>query len=328
MRLIAILSVILSVSVANVYAVNSDSSSPVIGSHSAIVDQAQSLDNSPITTINSLAGLGVIASTERGGLFLYNGRKWTSLGKTSDNEQISQVAFISGQIYVLSTANNLYVVNYHSKKWQILQPTKNIKVWDIAANANSLYIAGVNSDNYLLKSGKLQKLPQLDIKSIYVSSDQEVYAGSSTGDLYRYSQGFLAKGWQKVAGLDGYSKPLWSINKSSVLGVIAGTDDGNIVRYDKDTDSLQPIGNPILSQFDHSKVWYLQSDANRVYTVTDNGSLYIYSDGYWKKHEITVGSESDVKVWSIYLSGNILYVGTETGMVIAYNLKSSNMDIL
>ena len=328
MRLIAILSVILSISVANVYAITSDSSSAVAGNHSVVVGQVQALDHSPITTINNLAGLGILASTERGGLFLYNGKKWGSLGNTPDNEPIYRIAFISGQIYALSAANKLYVVNFHSKKWQILSLTKSIKVWDMVSNGNSLYLVGINNDNYLLQKGKLQKLPPLDIKSLFISSTQEVYAGSSSGDLYRYSQGFLAKGWQKIAGLDGYSKPLWSINKSSALGVIAGTEDGNVVRYDKDTDSLQPIGNPILSQFDHSKVWYLQADANRVYTVTDNGSLYIYNDGYWKKHEIIIGRESDIKVWSIYLSGSILYIGTETGMVIAYNIATDRMVVL
>lgn len=324
--------ILLSVCTLNSFAVSGNSSASVSApAHSqadSSVQQNKSLDHSPVTTLNTISAGVILASTERGGLFLYRNQRWASLGNAPDGQQIYRTAVLNGSIYVLTAANIVYQVNASAKKWQLLPITKNLKIWDIAAAGDSVYLAGTNGDNYLLQKGKLKKLPSLEIKSLYAVSEHEVYAGDASGQLYRFTDKLLDKGWKKEASLDGYNKPIWSINKSPVEGIIAGTDNGNVVKYDKDTDSLQPIGNPILSQFDNSKVWYLQADSENIYTVTDNGSLFVYHDGYWKKHAINIANETDCKIWSIYISDKTLYIGTESGMVIAYNLVSEKISIL
>ncbi|AUR52256.1 hypothetical protein [Aquella oligotrophica] len=327
-----ILLILLSACTLNSFAVSGSSpatmSTPSRAHTAGVSQQNKSLDHSPVTTLNTISTGVILASTERGGLFLYRNQRWTSLGNSPDGQQIYRTAVLDGVIYVLTASNILYQVNPSAKKWQLLPITKNLKIWDIAATGDLVYLAGSNGDNYLLQKGKLKKLPSLEIKSLYAVSEHEVYAGDASGQLYRFTGKLLDKGWKKEASLDGYNKPIWSINKSPVEGIIAGTDNGNVVKYDKDTNSLQPIGNPILSQFDNSKVWYLQADSENIYTVTDNGSLFVYHDGYWKKHAINIANETDCKIWSIYISGKTLYIGTESGVVLAYNLVTDKISIL
>ncbi|MCF6808643.1 hypothetical protein L3V79_09625, partial [Thiotrichales bacterium 19S9-12] len=250
-------------------------------------------------------------------------------------------------IYVGTSNNGLYISaepNQCAGKWNRFSTKDNIKdnTKMPSNNINSVY---VDSEDHIYigtnkglsyskeshdKFGRAQylwttvdhstteNLPSDYVTSIYVDTNGLIYAGTDKG--LSVSNDSLSSGtslsWQQ------YNNDHINNLKVNNDGLIyEGTDSGLLVY--NNISSLIPFNSPNYAVTSHSPVNYypksLFVDQNQnIYLGSSGGGLYISSDGGMSWQNITASNEpnglASNKVYSVYVSDDIIYAGTLDGL--------------
>ncbi|MFA3784145.1 T9SS type A sorting domain-containing protein [Melioribacteraceae bacterium 4301-Me] len=262
----------------------------------------------------AVSGLNLFAGTYGGGVFLStnNGQNWVNVnsGLTSNITAL----FVNGtNIFAGGWGSGVYLSNDNGANW--IRLGKKLDVLSLmplntqavlgtqlvtATWGNGIHIFYEYSQGW---SGGLSRLPTSYVRTLAVTSDTTIFAGTFGQGVFRSDYGLLS--WTAVNnGLgDLYTQSL-TISGSNILvgtyshGIYRSSDKGNTWQYAGLT------GNQVRALKTVGTIVFAGTVSNGIYRSTDNGNTW------WQSNN----GLDNKNIWSFAVLGQYIFVATDNGV--------------